>query len=117
MPTPQAKILAAHINLRGKCALRDWLNSLKDVKGKAAILGRLNRVRGGNFGDCERYGPISELRIHFGPGYRVYIGQDGPVLVVLLVGGDKSTQTKDFASAKEAWNDYQNRKAEALTAF
>jgi len=117
MALPQPKILSAYISKSGRCSIRDWLKTLKDAKGKAVVLGRLNRVRSGNFGDCERYGQITELRIHFGPGYRVYVGQDGPVLVVLLCGGDKSTQSKDFANAKEAWNDYQERKAEALTAF
>ena len=117
MPESKPRQLAVHVGANGKCAAKDWLIALQDVKGKAAILGRLNRLRSGNFGDCARYGAITELRIHVGPGYRVYLGQDGPVLVILLTGGDKSTQSKDFASAKEAWNDYQERKAEALASF
>jgi putative addiction module killer protein len=117
MPETKPRQISVHIAKNGKCAFRDWINSLQDVKGKAAILGRVNRVRAGNFGDCARYGPIAELRVDFGPGYRVYLGQDGPVVVVLLVGGDKSTQPKDFVNAKEAWNDYQERKAEALASF
>jgi len=117
MPETGPRQLSVHIGKNGKCASRNWLDSLRDVKGKAAILGRLNRARNGNFGDYARYGTITELRIDFGPGYRVYLGQDGPVLVVLLGGGDKSTQSKDFSSAKEAWDDYQERKAEALASF
>ena len=57
----------------------------------------------------QRYGAITELRIHVGPGYRVYIGQKGQVLVVLLLGADKSTQSKDFDLARRYWDDYEAR--------
>ena len=61
-------------------------------------------------GDCERYEAVTELRIHFGPGYRVYTVEDGPVLVVLLCGGDKSDQKKDFKQAKELADEYHKIK-------
>ena len=117
MATIFPRQIAAYIGTQGRCPFKDWLRGLKDAKAKAALLGRLHRLRNGNFGDCKRFGANTELRIDLGPGYRVYLGQDGPVLVVLLAGGDKSTQTKDFIKAREAWDDYQKRKAEALTAF
>lgn len=69
------------------------------------------RVRSGNFGDSKSVGfGVIELRIPYGPGYRVYFGRDGASLVVLLCGGDKSTQSKDIENAKKYWSDYQERK-------
>jgi putative addiction module killer protein len=80
----------------------DWLTNLKDGKGRARILARLTSVEQGNFGDSAPVGDgISELRIHFGPGYRVYFKQTGKTIVLLLCGGDKSTQQKDINKAKE----------------
>src|SRR5258708_4978065 len=90
----------------GRQPFWEWLNPLKDKTGKFAVLDRLVRARNGNFGDCERYGPITELRIHSGPGYRAYVGEDGPVLVVLLVGGDKKSQKRDFKTARKFWKIY-----------
>ena len=93
----------------GKCPFSNWLLTLKDVKGRAAIRARLERVRLGNLGDCKSIGDgVSELRISFGPGYRVYFGQDGPTLIVLLCGGDKSTQKRDIAKSKLLWMEYKN---------
>ena len=67
---------------------------------------RMDRIENGNFGDCYPVGEgVSELRIDVGPGYRIYFGQDGD-LVVLLHGGDKSTQEKDIKMAKRFWRDY-----------
>jgi putative addiction module killer protein/probable addiction module antidote protein len=81
----------------GACPFDGYLDSLKkDKVTKALILSRIRRVKNGNLGDCARYGPITELRNFQGPGYRIYIGEDGPVLVVLLTAGDKSTQPKDL---------------------
>jgi putative addiction module killer protein len=76
-----------------------------------ALVTRLDRVKLGNFGECKALGDgVTELKFHLGPGYRVYIGQDGNELVVLLCGGDKSTQRKDIETAKDYWHDYVNRK-------
>ena len=82
-------------------------------KGRACIRTRLDRVALGNLGDCEPVGEgVSELRIAFGPGYRVYFAQDGDTIVLLLCGGDKSTQVKDIKRAKEYWADYKERSDE-----
>lgn len=78
-----------------------WLAGLKDLGGRARIADRIVRAEGGNFGDCSPVGGgVSEMRIHYGPGYRVYYTRRGEVIYLLLIGGDKSTQTKDIASAK-----------------
>lgn len=91
----------------GKCPFDEWLTGLKDVSGRAIIRKRLNRVRLGNLGNSRSLGGgVWELKIDFGPGYRVYYGEDGPRIVVLLVGGDKGSQSKDIESAKEYWEDY-----------
>ncbi|EPT5086688.1 type II toxin-antitoxin system RelE/ParE family toxin [Salmonella enterica subsp. enterica] len=79
-----------------------WLESLKDRKAVMRILARIERMSEGNFGDAEPVGEgISEARIHYGPGYRVYFMQRGDRLVILLCGGDKSTQKKDIRQAKD----------------
>lgn len=75
----------------------DWLLSLKDSRAKARVLARIDRMKAGNFGDSEPIGDgLSEARIHYGPGYRVYFMQQGEVVVVLLCGGDKNSQSKDI---------------------
>ena len=77
-----------------------WFEELKDTKGRFRIQARIDRAELGNFGDCEPVGEgVSEMRIHFGPGYRVYFAQRGLLIVLLLVGGDKSTQAKDIKAA------------------
>jgi putative addiction module killer protein len=77
-----------------------WFEELKDTKGRFRIQARIDRAELGNFGDCEPVGEgVSEMRIHFGPGYRVYFAQRGSLIVLLLVGGDKSTQAKDIEAA------------------
>ncbi len=78
-----------------------WLNALRDARAVAKIAIRIKRVSGGNFGDEAPVGDgVSEMRIHHGPGYRVYFVQRGEVVVILLCGGDKSTQARDIALAK-----------------
>ncbi len=77
-----------------------WFEELKDTKGRFRIQARIDRAELGNFGDCEPVGEgVSEMRVHFGPGYRVYFAQRGSLIVLLLVGGDKSTQAKDIKAA------------------
>lgn len=77
------------------------LAGLKDIKGKARIVARIRSAELGNLGDVSPVGEgISELRIHYGPGYRVYFTQRGRLLVFLLVGGDKSSQKRDIKRAK-----------------
>ncbi len=78
----------------------NWFSNLKDRTGKIRVQARIDRAEDGNFGDCEPVGEgVSEMRVHFGPGYRVYITQMGLEIVVLLAGGDKSTQANDIKKA------------------
>jgi putative addiction module killer protein len=78
-----------------------WLHGLRDDRARARIAERLLRVQAGNFGDVKPVGDsVSELRIDYGPGYRVYFVRRGPVVIVLLCGGDKRTQTADIKRAK-----------------
>lgn len=88
----------------------DWLYSLKDKVSQKRILVRLKRVEQGNYGDFKRFRGILELRFDFGKGYRVYCGEDVHDLVLLLVGGDKSTQEKDIKKALEYWKEYLEQK-------
>lgn len=82
----------------------DWIDNLRDLKAKMRILARVNRARVGNFGECKALGDgICEMKIDYGPGYRVYYAQDGFNIYLLILGGDKSTQNKDIANAKEIW--------------
>ncbi len=77
-----------------------WLDKLQDMRGRGRILARIERLALGNPGDVKAVGEgISELRVDYGPGYRVYYTQQGQSLVILLVGGDKSTQARDIKTA------------------
>jgi putative addiction module killer protein len=106
---PIPRELLNYVTEDGRCPFEDWINGLRDVAGRAIVRKRLNRVRVGNLGNTRSIGEgVWELKIDFGPGYRVYFGEDGPKLVVLLVGGDKGTQDRDIAKAKEYWKDYQS---------
>ena len=79
-----------------------WLAKLKDARGKARIIERIRSAERGNFGDCESIGRgVLEMRIHFGPGYRVYLTRVGDVVYVLLCGGTKRSQQRDIAKAQE----------------
>ena len=79
-----------------------WLSALKDPVGKALIARRIERAEAGTFGDCEPVGEgVSEMRIHHGPGYRVYFTRRGEVVYLLLSGGDKSSQKRDIKRAIE----------------
>lgn len=90
-----------NIFLRSK-AFDTWLSALKDKLGRARIIHRIRSAEHGNFGDCEPVGEgVSEMRIHFGPGYRVYYTRRGEVIYLLLLGGDKSSQKRDIKHAIE----------------
>lgn len=79
-----------------------WLAALKDTIGRARIIHRIRAAEAGNFGDCEPVGEgVSEMRIHVGPGYRLYFVQRGEVTYLLLLGGDKSGQKRDIKRALE----------------
>ena len=88
----------------------DWLYSLKDKVTQKRILVRLKRVEQRNYGDYKRFSGILELRFDFGKGYRIYCGEDGHTLVILLIGGDKGTQEKDIQKALRYWEDYNEQK-------
>ena len=89
------------IEIRKTKAFSDWLAGLRDQRAKAKIAARIDRLSLGNAGDVEPVGEgVSELRIHYGAGYRVYFVKRGRALIILLCGGDKSTQTKDIRAAK-----------------
>ena len=79
-----------------------WLTALKDKIGRARIISRIRAAEAGNFGDCEPVGEgVSEMRVHFGPGYRLYYLRRGEAVYLLLVGGDKSDQKRDIKRALE----------------
>ena len=96
----------------GKCPFDRWLKELKDRQGRWIILSRLERLeKTGNPGHVRAVGRgVQELKIDFGPGYRVYYGQDRDIAVVLLCGGDKSTQKQDILRAQTYWDDYRRRR-------
>lgn len=80
-----------------------WLSGLRDRRAKAKIAARLENVQQGNLGDCRPVGRgVSEMRIHYGPGYRIYFIRSGIEIIVLLGSGTKKTQTKDIEQALEA---------------
>ena len=81
-------------------AFRDWLGSLKDRAAAKKIAQRIVRLQSGLMGDAKFFDGIGELRVDFGPGYRVYFVRSGPELIILLCGGDKSTQRRDVARAQ-----------------
>ncbi|MGC4028936.1 MAG: type II toxin-antitoxin system RelE/ParE family toxin [Steroidobacteraceae bacterium] len=96
----------------GKEPLTEWLDRLRDGRTRARIVARLDRLQIGLFGDAKSVGAgVSELRYDFGPGYRVYYGQEGAQLVLLLCGGDKGSQTTDIEKAHDYWKDYKARSA------
>jgi len=90
----------------GKKPFSEWMDTLVDEEAYGIILTRIDRVEDGNFGDCGPVGSgVHELRIDIGPGYRVYFGHDGD-FVILLGGGNKKTQSRDIALAKNHWEEY-----------
>ena len=102
--------LRIYTDLQERQPLTRWLADLKDVRARAQIRARLARVGAGNFGDCKplRDG-VQELKIDYGPGYRVYLSRQGPLMVLLLCGSEKSDQTKAINQAIEYLNDWKQR--------
>ncbi len=98
----------------GKQPFTEWLAGLEDRQARVRIEVRLARVAVGNFGDVETVGGgVRELRIDWGPGYRVYFARPGQVIVLLLCGGDKRTQQRDIERAQTCFEDYKIRAAKA----
>ena len=94
----------------GRIPFLEWQGALKDMKIQKILDIRLYRVRAGNFGYCKPVGEgVLELKIDYGPGYRIYFGLSGPRVVLLLTGGDKSNQRKDILEAKAYWHDCKTR--------
>ena len=88
------------LQIRKTDVYAEWIDNLRDLQGRARILVRVERLASGNPGDVKAIsGGVSELRVHFGPGYRVYFSQRGDDIVILLAGGDKRTQTRDIQTA------------------
>jgi putative addiction module killer protein len=95
----------------GRCPFNDWFIALRDKSAKARIIARLQNVEEGNLGSCAAVGEgVIELKVHVGAGYRVYCGRSGNELIILLCGGDKSSQPKDIQRAKESWAIWKKRK-------
>lgn len=106
--TPKRVIVYA--DSKGEEPFTGWLYGLRDDITRKRILARLSRLEQGNLGDCKPVGEgVSELRMFFGSGYRVYFAEHGSNIVVLLCGGDKSSQDADIQQAKIYWRSYLNR--------
>lgn len=94
----------------GECPFADWVLGL-EVRAQLKVRTAIARMEAGNRGDVKPLGQgVSERRIDYGPGYRIYFGQDGEQLVILLVGGTKKRQQRDIEEAKAFWADYKARK-------
>jgi len=105
------KELIPYTTKTGNQPVIDWLESLDKVT-RSRITSRFTKIQTGNYGLCESVGTeIRELKYMFGAGYRVYFAEDDGSIVVLLIGGDKSTQKRDIKKAHEYWDDYKLRKS------
>lgn len=103
------KTLVDYETISGKCPIRDWLDKLDHVVS-ARIHARIKRVAYGNFGDVKPVGSgVSELRLAFGSGFRVYFAQHGEKIILLLCGGDKKSQNDDIETALNYWLDFKRR--------
>lgn len=104
-------ILEYYTDATGEKPFRKWLYGLRDRAAIARVVTRLERIELGNLGDHDSVGNgVMELLIHYGPGYRVYYAFSGNQIVLLLVGGDKSSQKKDIQTAHAYWEDHQEKK-------
>ncbi|NET71054.1 MAG: type II toxin-antitoxin system RelE/ParE family toxin [Sphaerospermopsis sp. SIO1G2] len=109
----QPREIQNYITPNGKSPFEEWLNSLRDRTARAKIKNRLKRVESGNLGNYRAVGEgVCELKIDYGPGYRIYFGQIGLKIILLLCGGDKSTQEQDILTAKEYWREYDRSENE-----
>ena len=104
----ESKRVILYRDSTGREPLADWLNRLRDARTRRRILQRLARLQSGHYGDYRllRKG-VYELRLDFGPGFRVYFGEDRNTIVVLLCGGDKSSQRRDIERAENYWTEYR----------
>ena len=117
METIHTAELVFYVARDGKVPFLRWFNTLSNAIADR-VTARLRRLVFGNPGDSRHLGEgIHEIRIHFGVGIRFYVGYDGQKIVVLLLGGDKSTQQQDIERAKEYWNDYKERRVSAKSGL
>ncbi len=106
----QPRAVVLYITQDNKCPFELWLDSLRDRQARARIKKRLDRLELGNLGDFKLLGDgVTELKVDYGPGYRIYFSQSGASIILLLCGGDKSSQDQDILRAKQYWKDFQNR--------
>jgi putative addiction module killer protein len=104
------KILQYYVSPSGKTPFKEWLGHFKDELIRARIRRRLDRLEEGHYGDRKALGEgVFELRLTFGSGYRVYFAEQDGCIVILLCGGDKSTQKRDIVQAKHYWRDLQEK--------
>lgn len=102
-----AKKIVTYRTQAGKVPFNDWFYGLQDRKTRQRILNRLYRMEQGHYGDYKAVGNgVLELRPFFGAGYRIYFGEDGEEIVILLTGGDKNSQNQDIRQAKSYWQEY-----------
>jgi putative addiction module killer protein len=107
---PSEREVRVYSRSDGSEPFTEWLRALRDAATRNRIRQRIARVRLGNFGDTRSVGDgVFELRIHLGPGYRLYFGRPGDRVVILLCGGDKGSQARDVERAREFWRDYRSR--------
>jgi len=105
------KDIKLFVTKNGKRPFLDWLKDLKDQRAKQKIQIRIDRLSLGNPGHTNSVGEgVQELKIDYGPGFRVYFGWEGNEIVILLLGGDKSTQDDDIKKAKGYWKEYKEDK-------
>lgn len=103
-----------YVTESGQDVIGDWLAELKDVRARAKVAARIARLSAGNFGDCRPlHDGVWELRIDWGPGYRVYYALVERTCVLLLCGGDKRKQTADIKRAIAYWHEYRRRTEQA----
>lgn len=101
------RVVAKLVLDNGSCPIDEWRRGIRDKMTRARILRRIDRLGRGNFGDYKDFDGIGELRLDFGPGYRVYFVRQGSVVVILLGGGDKGSQKRDILAARERWEAFQ----------
>lgn len=100
-----------YVGLDGRAPFGAWLQSLGGIEA-AKVVVAVDRLAVGNFSNVKSVGAgVFEVRIHYGPGYRVYFGRDGERIIVLLGGGTKQRQQRDIDAARNAWRDYRNRRS------
>lgn len=106
------KDIRIHRTPEGREPFTEWIEKLKDKKIRAAILARIDRLRGGNFGDYKSLGEnLYELRIRYGAGYRVYFGKADKIIIVIVCGGSKSAQKQDIQRAMAYWEELKKKSA------